>query len=435
VDEAAADGNAAGGPVGHGRYHTAVVSPFMADDAKHVAIRAALPSLAAGIQLNTGSVGPLPAEVAAVMADLAEYERTVGRSQPDYYLDSLERMDEARASVAAVTGAELGSVALTHATTDGMNIASWGLDWRSGDVAVTTIHEHAGALGPLYSLRDRLGVQVRFAEIGDGSDDETTLAAFDRAIVPGTRLVSVSHVLWTTGAVMPVARIAELAHSRGALVVVDGAQAAGAIPVSVTDLGADAYALPGQKWLLGPEGIGALWVSPSVMDRIQPSFSGHFSFAGYDSRGAGTRFLDARGLESSNFHRPSVAGLARAVSWLSMYVGLDYVHRRGRATARRAADALAGIEGVELITPRHQMATLVTFRIAGWGAQAALDELSARTFAIARTIVALDAVRISVGFFTSDDELDRFLDGVRLLAAHTPETMPPRRSLPVFGSA
>ncbi len=407
----------------------------MADAQKLAAVRTALPSLAAGIQLNSGSVGPMPDEVAAVMAELAEYERTLGRSQVDYYFEMLDRMNEARAGVAAVLGASLGSVALTHATTDGMNLATWSLDWQPGDVAVTTTQEHAGGVGPLYAIRDRFGVEVRFADIGDGSDDERTLAAFDRAIVPGTRLVSLSHVLWSTGAVLPVGPVAELAHDRGALVLVDGAQAVGALPVSVAATGADAYAVPAQKWLLGPEGMGALWVDPSVMDRMRPSFAGHFAFEAYDSQGSATLHPDARAFESSTFHRPSVAGFARAVSWLSMYVGLEYVHRRGARMARLAADALARIDGVALITPRHQMGTLVTFRIRGWAAQAGLDELAARTSAIARTIVALDAIRISVGFFTSEEELDRFLEGVRLLAAHDPHSLPPRRMLPIFGEA
>jgi L-cysteine/cystine lyase len=410
-----------------------MVSPFMPDDEKLIAVRAALPSLAAGIQLNTGTAGPMPAEAAAAMTELADYELTVGRSHYDYYLESLVRMDEARAAVAAVLGADLGSIALTHATTDGMNIATAGLDWRPGDVAVTTTQEHGGLLGPLYALRDRVGVEVRFAEIGDGSDDERTLEAFDRAIVPGTRLVSFSHVLWSTGALLPVARIVELVHDRGALAVVDGAQSTGAIPVSVGTIGADAYAVPAQKWLLGPEGMGALWVSPAALDRLRPAFAGFFSFASFDSRGAAAWQDGTRRFEGSAYHRPSVAGMARAIGWLTMYVGLEYIHRRGPAMARRAADLLAEVPGVTLLTPRDRMAGLVTFRIAGWGAQAALDELAARTFAIARTIVSLDALRISVGFFTTEQELDAFLAGVRLLAAHAPETLPPRRTLQMLG--
>ena len=118
-----------------------------------------------------------------------------------------------------------------------------------------------------------------------------------------------------------------------------------------------------------------------------------------------------------------------------MYVGLDYVHGRGARLARRAADELAEIDGVELLTPRHQMGTLVTFRIRGWPAQAGLDELTHRTSVIARTIVSLDAIRLSVGFFNTEDELERVLDGVRLLAIHSPESLPPRRALPMFGEA
>lgn len=421
--------------MGHGRYHTAVVSPFMPDAEKLAAIRAALPSLAAAIQLNTGTAGPMPAEALGAMADLADFERTYGRSEYAYYLEMLDRMNEARAGVAAVLGASLDAIALTHATTDGMNIATWAPDWRAGDIAVTTTQEHAGALGPLYALRDRMGVEVRFADIGDGSDDERTIAAFDDAVAPGTRLVSVSHVLWSTGAVLPIARIAALAHDRGALVVVDGAQAAGAIPIDVTALGADAYAVPSQKWLLGPEGMGALWVDPAALDRMRPTFGGHFSFEAVDSRGAATWHPGARRFESSNFHRPSLAGFARAVSWISMYVGLEFVHRRGARMARLAADRLASIDGVELLTPRDRMGTLVTFRMRGWEAQAGLDELAARTSVVARTIVALDAIRFSVGFFTSEEELDRVLDGVRLIAGHDAASLPPRRVLPIFGEA
>jgi selenocysteine lyase/cysteine desulfurase len=88
---------------------------------------------------------------------------------------------------------------------------------------------------------------------------------------------------------------------------------------------------------------------------------------------------------------------------------------------------------VTVLTPVHQMATLVTFRIAGWPAAAALEELGSRAFAIARTVEPLDAVRISVGFFTTADEIERFADTVALLAAHTPETLPPRRTLTILG--
>ncbi len=399
----------------------------MPDAEKLAAIREAIPALSAGIYLNTGSAGPLPAETAAAMAELAARERDVGRGDDGSFAETLERMAEARASVAAVLGTDVGAVGLTHSTTDGMNAATLVADWRKGGRAVTTVHEHEGGLGPLWALRERLGVDLVAVEAGDDGDDERTLAAFDAAITPDTRLVSLSHVAWTTGAVLPVAAIAEMAHARGALVVVDGAQAAGAIPVRFDESGADLYAVPAQKWLLGPEGMGALVVAPAVLERVTPPFAGWFSFDHADPAAKGAWWRDARRFEASNYHRPSVVGMARSIGWLSMYVGLDYVYRRGLAMAAMSAERLASIHGVTVLTPPDRMATLVTFRIAGWPADAALDELGARVFAIARTIPGLDAVRISVGFFNSEPELERFATAVELLAAHTPATLPPRR--------
>ena len=409
-----------------------MVVPFSPDPERLAAVREALPSLGAGIYLNTGSVGPIPAETAAAMADFATWELTTGRAHVDDWPEVLQRMAEARASVAAVLTTDPAAIALTHSTTDGMNAFAGAIEWRPGDRALTTCLEHAGATGPLYALRER-GIGIDFVDIGDGGDDATTLAAVEAAMTPRTRLVVASHVTWMTGAVLPVAALAEIAHAGGALMAVDGAQSVGAILVDFEATGADAYAVAAQKWLLGPEGMGALAIRPELATRLHPAFAGYLSFETVDSAGTAVFQPDARRFEWGSFHRPSIVGMARSISWMSMYVGLDWIYARGAAMARRAAERLAAIPGVHVLTPMHQMATLVTFRIDGWPAAAALSELGARVFAIARTVDALDAVRISVGFFTTDDEVERFAEAVALLAGHTPETIPARRTLTILG--
>jgi len=286
--------------------------------------------------------------------------------------------------------------------------------------------------GPIALARAR-GVDVTYVDLGDGGDDARTLAAIEAAMTDRTRLVVASHVLWTTGAVLPIAEIAEIARHREALSLVDGAQSAGAVPVPFDGCGADAYAIAGQKWLLGPEGTGALAVRPEVTARLTPALGGWFNFERIDGAGTAELWPDARRFEFAFIHRSSVIGMARSIAWLQMFVGLDWVHRRGMASARATAERLAAIPGVQVLTPIHQMATLVTFRIDGWPPAEALAELGARVFAIARTIDGLGALRISVGFFTSDDELDRFVEAVTLLASHTPETMPARRTLAILG--
>ena len=420
------------------------MTPFLPDDEKIPAIREALPSTAAGIYFNTGTAGPLPRETARAMAEAEAWELRTGRADINFYKDTLERKAEARAAIAAVLGTAPSRIALTHAATDGMNVATWAVDWKPGDRVVTTNLEHAGGLGPLWAVRERMGVELVIAEIGmggtggdpaaaaPGSGVAAVLAAFDRAITPGTRLVSISHVTWATGACLPIREIAELAHSRGALVAVDGAQAVGAIPVSVEDLGVDFYAVPGQKWLLGPEGVGAVYCAPSVLDKPRLAFAGYSSFESIDLAAEAKLWPDARRFEGAGFHGPSVLGFARSAAWLSMFVGLPWVYERTARLAGEAASMLAEVPGVEVLTPRENMAGLVTFRIAGWRSAAALRELSQRTLCIARTIPPLDAVRISVGFFNTEGELRRFRDGVALVAENTPETMPHRPHIEVL---
>ncbi len=401
-----------------------MVDPFMPDETRIKALREALPATLAGIYLNTGSTGPLPAETALAMAQLEDLELRIGRADRAYWHDSTERMAEARASVAAVLSTEPRRIALTHATTDGMNVAPWAIDWQAGDRAVTTSLEHPGALGPLWALRERRGVELVVAEIGNGGGPERVLGVLDRAIVPGTRLVALSHVAWATGAVLPVRQVVELAHSRGALVAIDGAQSVGAIPTPAEEIGADFYSVPGQKWLLGPEGTGGLYVSPEMLDRVRLTFAGFFSFESMSLSAQGKPWPDARRFEIGGFNQPSVLGLARSTAWLTVYVGWPWIHERIRRLAARAVEQLAAVPGVEVITPAENMAGLITFRIPGWHSGAALDELAARTHCIARTIPPLDAIRISVGFFNTEPELDTFRDGVALLARHSPESLP-----------
>ena len=287
-------------------------------------------------------------------------------------------------------------------------------------------------MAPLLAVRERFGVQLETVDIGNGGDDHRTLEAFERALLPGARLVSLSHVAWSTGALLPIARLADLAHAHGAWLAVDGAQSVGAMPVAVGELGADFLAVSGQKWLLGPEGMGALYVGPGALDRARLTFAGWFSYEEGDALPDSPLFADARRFESSNYHRPSVVGLARSCSWLSMYVGLDWVYRRGATLARRAADLLAAIPGVEVVTPVERMGSLISFRIAGWPAEVALEELGRRVFVIARTIPRLDALRLSVAFFNTEAEIQRLTDTLAELASATPETLPRRPVLTIL---
>jgi len=404
----------------------------MPDAEKVAAARQLLPATGAGIYLNAGAVGPLSAETAGAMAEVAERELAVGRAGRAAFPELLERLGEARASVAAILATDLERLALTHSTTEGMNAAIGAIAWDPGDIVVTTSHEHPAALGPLAVLRQRLGVEVRVVVIDDDHrDDELARALLDASA--GARAIVISHVLWTTGRLMPVARIAEGRGPGRPWLVVDGAQAAGAILVRPHELGADAYALSGQKWLLGPEGTGALWLGDRALAELVPASAGFFSFAELDGPTGPRLHAHAQRFELGGWHPPSVVGLARACGWLSMFVGLPWAVERATSLARSVADELAAMPGVQLVTPRDAMATLVSFRVAGWPASAVVEELAVRAFAMVRDFPTLDLVRLSVGWWNTEEELERVLRVIALLAGHSPETLP-RRRLAVLGS-
>ena len=400
----------------------------MPEPAKVAAIRALLPATGAGIYLNAGTAGPMPSETQRAMDEQAQRELAVGRGLPDILPEILERMGEARASVAAAVVADPDDIALTHGVSDGLNLVVNALPWRAGDRVLTTRHEHPGGLGPLLALRERLGVEVTLVDVGNGGDDDRTIGAFAEALERPARAILASHVTWTTGATLPVGRLGELARAAGAVSIIDGAQAAGAIPVSVEGLGVDAYALPATSGCSGPRAwapCGCAGGSPTAScrrtrrsSRSRPSTSstrsctpaptGSSRPASIGPRSSGSRAA-AAGCRCTSGCRGPTSGPARLASW--------------------AADRLDAIPGVTLVTPRSTMATLVTFRIAGWTAAAAVPELGMRTFAILRDLPTIDALRISVGFWTTEDELERFAAGVELLAGHTPDTLPPRRTL------
>jgi len=406
----------------------------MPESEKVAAIRRLLPATGSGIFLNAGTCGPLPAETLHAMDEQARNELAVGRATIDQFIAFMDRVAEARSAIAAALVADPDDIALTHSTTDGINLVLSSLPWGPGDRVITTNHEHPGVLGPLQSLQDRLGVVVDKVDVGDGGDPELVLARIGEALRRPARAVVVSHVLWTTGAILPVGRIGTLAREAGAVSVIDGAQSAGAIPVVLDEMDVDAYAVPGQKWLLGPEGMGALWVRRSFADATIPATSGYLAYESFDMEKGGVLRKGARRFESAGFHRPSVIGLARSVGWLTMYVGLPWAMDRAARLAAASYARLAAIDGVEMVTPPDQGGTLVTFRIHGWTAAQAVAELGPRVFAIIRDLPPINAIRISVGFWNTEEELERFAACVALLAAHTPDTIPPRRTLTILGS-
>ncbi len=293
---------------------------------KLTTLRHELPALEKLAYLNIGTSGPLPRSTAQAMAAEAERQLLEGRSDFKRFMgEYFPLLARLRARFAKLLNAGEDEIALTHHTTEGMNIAVWGLRWQAGDEILTTTAEHEGGFVPVYAAAQRFGLRLRVVDIGPG-EGEDMAERIIAAITPRTRLIVTSHVMWKTGAILPLAPIAEAAHRVGAWVAIDGAQSAGAIPVDVRALGVDFYAVPGQKWLCGPEGTGALYVRRECLSELAPTFAGYLTLnhdipVAADSSGY---FLPARG--ASRFEvgtcifRRSMVSMSHCAGWMKRWV-------------------------------------------------------------------------------------------------------------------
>jgi selenocysteine lyase/cysteine desulfurase len=212
--------------------------------------------------LNTASLGPTPR---AVLDRTLDAWREL-ESNPVYmaYGDGPAHVaaDRTRALAAALLGCTAHEILITRSTTDAMNSLALNLRLSRGDRVLLTDQEHeGGSVGWQYRAR-RDEVRIDTVPIAPADHDPAViLQRFAEAIRPQTRVISVSHVIASTGLRMPITEIAALAARHGILCIVDGAQAVGQIDVNVKALGCHAYATAGHKWLMGPKGTGILYVS------------------------------------------------------------------------------------------------------------------------------------------------------------------------------
>jgi L-cysteine/cystine lyase len=382
---------------------------------KLAAVRREFPVLARQAYLNTGTAGPLPRRAAEAMREQVERELEAGRASLRANVERYFPLrEELRARFARLLHASPAEVAITHHATEGMHLATWGLRWRPGDEIVTTTHEHEGGLLPVYAAARHLGLAVRVADVG--VDAGRALDAIAAALTPRTRLVAFSHVSYRTGTILPVAEIAAAAHRAGAFVAVDGAQAAGAVDVDAGALGADAYAVSGQKWLCGPEGVGALYVRRDRISELSPTFAGHFSLrdpGAIDLAGAYLPAATARRYDGGTAHWPALFGMRESLRHLEEDVGHGWIRERCLAMTERARELLAGVPGARVLSPPGSVA-LTAFEVAGLRPAAAAGELEKRGVVL-RSLAHPDCLRISTGFFNGDDDLDRLVEELEAL--------------------
>ncbi len=272
------------------------------------------------------------------------------------------RFEEARATVARFIGAgSQDEVVFVRGATEGINLVaqSWGQRLQAGDRILISALEHHSNIVPWQMLRDRTGIILDVAPLtSDGCIDEDALIAMIR---PETRLVAIAHVSNVLGGVADVRRIADAAHAAGALLMVDGCQAAPRLALDMAALDCDFYVLSGHK-LYGPTGIGVLWARPEILDSMPP-WQGGGAMIETVTFEATTYAPPPGRFEAGTPHIEGVIGLAAAIDYVEA-IGVDRIHAHEAELVRMARAALSGLNSIHLLGPENS-AGILSFTMAG----------------------------------------------------------------------
>lgn len=350
------------------------------------------------VYLNNGTLGPSP-EV--VVNAVVEHTRRVAETYPPGV-----DWDDLKPALAELLGGDADGFVFPRNTTEAMNFVSNGLELGPGDEVVTTDHEHIGGLEPWKLVTTRRGAALRIASLPvPASSSGELLEAVWSSVSSATRVVSVSHMTFTTGTVLPVRELASRCADAGIVLVIDGAHPPGMLDIDLSTLGGDFYATSPHKWLLAPQGTGLLYLGEVWRERLWPTLAS----GGWDDVSLGAHRFNHLG----TFDESRLAGLLASVEFLRA-VGMDRVEARVRHLCQMLQEGLESIVGVIVTTPRKDdlRGGMVSFRLEGVESSALQSHLSRSANVRTRVIGEYDYgwMRLSTHIYNSPAEVERVLD-------------------------
>jgi len=376
---------------------------------------------------NAATTFPKPPEVLRFMCDFyATRGVNPGRTGFDLALEAEETLADARQALTDFFGgSNRDRLVFSYNVTDALNLLISSV-LSPGDHAITTCLEHNSVLRPMYWHAGR-GVDVDFVPFdGNGYVDPEEI---QRRIRPNTRLVVVNHGSNVIGTIQPVAEIGRVCREKGILFAIDAAQTAGLVPIDVASMNIDVVCFTGHKSLFGPSGTGGMYISEDV--DISPC------------RAGGTGVMSALKtqpeeypwrMEFGTVNTMGVSGLLAAQRWISGRGGVEAIFEHEMRHARRLRDGLAEIDGVRLYCAdlEHAHLPVFVFNIDGLPADQAGTFLDVEHDIITRTglhcapqvhegIGTFDehgTVRFSPGVFTTDEEVERAIEAVAIVAEY-----------------
>jgi len=389
-------------------------------------LRNLMPALTGKTYFNYGGQGPLPEPSLEAITASWRTIQALGPFTSAVWPFVEAQVAAVRSRLAAACGVGPHRIALTENVTSGCVLPLWGLQWQAGDELLISDCEHPGVVAACQELARREGlslavlpVQAISAQTGEDQLEAAVLTSLEQALTPRTRMVVLSHLLWNTGAVMPIAQVAERlqGHGRQPWLLVDAAQSMGSVPVAEAAAAADIYAFTGHKWLCGPEGLGGVALSERLLEQAQPTLIGWRSLRHEGSAGSSWHG-DARRFEVATSCVPLLAGLASSIDLLAAVGSSETRLARIREGSAQLWQGLQEIPGLETLLQEPPPAGLVSFRLSGHGApspEAVVAQLGEQAIWL-RSLDDPHCLRACTHITTTAAEVGLLLGALRALA-------------------
>ena len=358
-----------------------------------------------GIYFNTGTIGASPRPVLdAVVQHMTAFETVFDARGVDGAA--------LRRSVAALVGAPPPTLVFTRNTTEAMNYVANGLDLSPGDEILATTHEHVGGISPWQLVARRRNLTLtQFPLPVPPRSGRQIVDAWRERITPRTKVMMISHILFSNGLIQPLRELCALARERGIITAVDGAHGPGLLQLELAASGCDFYCASPHKWLLAPKGSGLLYIAEPWLDRLWPTIAS----GGWDDLAAKGERFDRKGTLNESL----LAGYQAAVDFHEV-IGHDRIWGRCKELSERLYAGLSRVQGVALksATDEGIRAPLISFTVAGWETPDLIRALWDRGTVRVRHVAEYDYhwVRMSTHVYNTPQQVDRVLGIVEELA-------------------
>ena len=372
------------------------------------------------IYMNCGSFAPMPLYT---IKSITDFLVRCSEEGPDSisaqeYITSL--MKELRILVSQLINCEPEEIIFTQSTTEGINYVASGLDWKKSDIIIARggLHEHYANYFPWLNISKKYGVKLEETKIDNNGFFD--IDKIDKiAKNKNTKLITLSHVLYNNGAIMPVEEVGKIAKKQNMLYSIDAAQSIGTINVDVKKIGCDFLAFPGFKWICGPPGIGIFYCKKESAEMLTPKYIGGES--AIITKEKNLVYTSSPQKFQTGFRNyVGIAGLVSSLKYIQR-LGINNIRKMNMDVANEIIKGLGKIRGISIFGPEDEKlrTSIVSFVIDSVSPKITVSSLQEKGIIVAeRDIVGggkKKAVRASPHFFNTSNEASTFIQDIKII--------------------